>query len=95
MFYRVFFADGTTLDLKTLVNDSEGRPIRGLTFDDHPVILEHYTTVRRVLMELVFKKIDEDLFSLVHYDGLFEDIEWLLDGKEMQDLARQLKELGF
>jgi len=46
-------------------------------------------------MELVFRKIDEDLFSLVHYDGLFEDTEWLLDNEEMRDLARQIKELGF
>ena len=42
MYYRIFFGDGMTLDLKTLVNDPEGRPTRGVTFDDHPVILGHY-----------------------------------------------------
>ena len=46
-------------------------------------------------MKLVFKQIDRDLYSLALYDGLFEDAEWLLDGKEMQDLVRQIKELGF
>ena len=46
-------------------------------------------------MKLVFKRINKDLFSLVQYDGLFEDTEFLLDDEEMRDLARQIKELGF
>ena len=38
------------------------------------------------------EKIFDDLFELKHY---YDDPGWLLDKEDMQDLAKQIKELGF
>ena len=42
IFYRVFFDDGTTLDLETLIEDSEGHPVKGVTIDGDSIWVGSY-----------------------------------------------------
>ena len=59
MFYRVFFADGTTLDLRTLIDDPEGRPVRGTTIYGDSILIGSYkyiTTIVPKNSEVVSKR---------------------------------------
>ena len=42
IFYQVFFDDGTTLDLETLIEDSEGHPVKGITIDGDSIWIGSY-----------------------------------------------------
>ena len=39
MYYRIVFPDDSTMDLRTLMNDKDDRPSRGITVDGVPVII--------------------------------------------------------